>query len=62
MNFKGFQFLSLFFFSLQVEESAVNLWNWTVAKKTAPGITDMQRVKCQFEFAAINHSKKYLIN
>ncbi|XP_034297610.1 testis-expressed protein 11 isoform X2 [Pantherophis guttatus] len=29
----------------QVEESAVNLWNWTVAKKTAPGITDMQRVK-----------------
>ncbi|XP_039210763.1 testis-expressed protein 11 isoform X3 [Crotalus tigris] len=31
--------------SLKVEESAVNLWNWTVAKKTAPGITDMQRVK-----------------
>ncbi|XP_026540103.1 testis-expressed protein 11 [Notechis scutatus] len=29
----------------QVEESAVNLWNWTVAKKSAPGITDMQRVK-----------------
>ncbi|KAG8144697.1 hypothetical protein E2320_013155 [Naja naja] len=29
----------------QVEESAVNLWNWTVAKKQAPGITDMQRVK-----------------
>ncbi|KAL7979598.1 hypothetical protein Chor_004756 [Crotalus horridus] len=28
----------------QVEESAVNLWNWTVAKKTAPGITDMQRM------------------
>ncbi|XP_063169796.1 testis-expressed protein 11 [Candoia aspera] len=29
----------------QVEDSAVNLWNWTVARKVAPGITDMQRVK-----------------
>ncbi|XP_025021075.1 testis-expressed protein 11 [Python bivittatus] len=29
----------------QVEDSAVNLWNWTVARKIAPGITDMQRVK-----------------
>ncbi|XP_070616146.1 testis-expressed protein 11 [Erythrolamprus reginae] len=29
----------------QVEESAVNLWNWTVTKKTVPGITDIQRVK-----------------
>ncbi|XP_062998148.1 testis-expressed protein 11 [Elgaria multicarinata webbii] len=29
----------------QVEESAVSLWNWTVARKTGPIISDMQRVK-----------------
>ncbi|XP_044308678.1 testis-expressed protein 11 [Varanus komodoensis] len=30
---------------VEIEESAVNLWNWTVARKTGPAISDVQRVK-----------------
>ncbi|XP_053130263.1 testis-expressed protein 11 isoform X2 [Hemicordylus capensis] len=29
----------------QVEESAVSLWNWTVARKIGPVISDVQRIK-----------------
>uniref|UniRef100_A0ACB8FX94 Uncharacterized protein n=1 Tax=Sphaerodactylus townsendi TaxID=933632 RepID=A0ACB8FX94_9SAUR len=29
----------------QIEESVVNLWNWTVMRKVGPTITDLQRIK-----------------
>ncbi|XP_077163537.1 testis-expressed protein 11 isoform X2 [Paroedura picta] len=29
----------------QIEESAVNLWNWTVMRKMGPTISDLQRIK-----------------
>ncbi|KAH0630775.1 hypothetical protein JD844_003968 [Phrynosoma platyrhinos] len=29
----------------QIEESIVNLWNWTVARKAGPVISDLQKVK-----------------
>ncbi|KAJ6651989.1 hypothetical protein lerEdw1_015855 [Lerista edwardsae] len=38
----------------QVEESAVSLWNWTVGRK----ISAIQRVKCMYQFSAINRSQQ----
>ncbi|XP_061454183.1 testis-expressed protein 11 [Rhineura floridana] len=51
----------------QVEESAVTLWNWTVARKIGPIISDMQKVKLRhvacrlMMFCEVNNSPEDIV-